>query len=499
MSVGKGAPTAQGSSCAEPRDLLSLAVAVSTDAGSCRAVLAASAAGGSRGSGCQAAWGWLAAERAARAGGDRALPVPFPVHRQSPGAPGARLTRLPSLRLLTKVIGFYGPEMSLTAATVETLISVEADAKKGPRLDPSDGEEALGHSAAEGAKARRQVISWPLARRGTSASRACPVPGQLASGPRAALFGQPLAALCGQDGGLPQPVQELLAILYEKGPATEGIFRKAASEKARKELKEVLNQGKSADLDSRPVHLLAVVLKDFLRDIPSKLLADSLYEEWMQALEKPSQQDKIDKLKEVADSLPTANLLLLQRLLAVLRHISENVETSKMDTSNLAICVGPNMLSPCTDNVLTLAELKERNDKVTALVAFLIDNCRAIFGEDITLPFSPSAQESPEHTNSSTGHPGAPQHDGSACNSAEPQAEGSTPVLELEQPKGRSSSLRRPYPTCVSAPSLSNFTSGISSMDRCFSEPDLSCHDRLEGWAREQEASEREGKLPGQQ
>ena len=56
-------------------------------------------------------------------------------------------------------------------------------------------------------------------------------------------------------------LQELLAILYEKGPATEGIFRKAASEKARKELKEVLNQGKSADLDSRPVHLLAVVLK----------------------------------------------------------------------------------------------------------------------------------------------------------------------------------------------------------------------------------------------
>ena len=66
----------------------------------------------------------------------------------------------------------------------------------------------------------------------------------------------------------------------------------------------------------------------------------------------------------VADSLPTANLLLLQRLLTVLCHISENVQTSKMDASNLAICVGPNMLSPGTDNVLTLAELKERNDKV---------------------------------------------------------------------------------------------------------------------------------------
>lgn len=59
-------------------------------------------------------------------------------------------------------------------------------------------------------------------------------------------------------------LQDLLAILYMKGPSTEGIFRKAANEKARKELKEDLNKGGNVDLKSKSVHLLAVVLKVIL-------------------------------------------------------------------------------------------------------------------------------------------------------------------------------------------------------------------------------------------
>lgn len=56
-------------------------------------------------------------------------------------------------------------------------------------------------------------------------------------------------------------LQDILTILCLKGPFTEGIFRKAANEKARKELKEELNSGGMVDLKSLPVHLLAVVFK----------------------------------------------------------------------------------------------------------------------------------------------------------------------------------------------------------------------------------------------
>ncbi|XP_050827839.1 T-cell activation Rho GTPase-activating protein-like [Serinus canaria] len=74
-----------------------------------------------------------------------------------------------------------------------------------------------------------------------------------------------------------------------------------------------------------------------------------------------------------------------------------------MDSSNLAICIGPNMLSPGTESTLPLEVQKEMNDKVTVLVEFLINNCLEIFEGDIAFPACALAEESPEHTDSSTG------------------------------------------------------------------------------------------------
>lgn len=68
--------------------------------------------------------------------------------------------------------------------------------------------------------------------------------------------------------------------------------------------------------------------------------------------------------RRVADKLPRPNLVLLKHLLSLLHHISQNAKTNRMDSSNLAICVGPNMLSPEVDNTLPLEVQKEMNDKV---------------------------------------------------------------------------------------------------------------------------------------
>ncbi|NXJ67137.1 TAGAP protein, partial [Rostratula benghalensis] len=374
---------------------------------------------------------------------------------------------------------------------------LQADGKKCPSLVPADAEDGLCHSAADGTKKRKKVISqsFTLRRSSTNGNSL----GQLDLGAKIALFGQPLAIICGEEDTLPQPVQDLLAILYLKGPSTEGIFRKAANEKARKELKEDLNKGGNVDLKSKSAHLLAVVLKDFLRNIPSKLLSADLYEKWMQALEKPSKQEKIEELKEVADKLPRPNLLLLRHLLSLLHHISQNAETNRMDSSNLAICVGPNMLSPETDTTLPLEVQKEMNDKVTVLVEFLINNCSEIFGEDIALPALALAEESLEHTDSSTEHLCAAHQNDSAYDSPDPEAEGSPCASQVEQPKGRSGSVSRRYPTCISAPSLTNFKNDISTMDRRYSEPDLSFPNHLEGWIRKQKLNKSEDNFPVQE
>lgn len=166
------------------------------------------------------------------------------------------------------------------------------------------GTGSSGSSSSSG-RTRRRWLPWPFAlRRGPA--RAARAPGQEGSGCSRALFGQPLAAVCAEDGTLPRPIQvrrphraarpslwmlhsqcphacppamghwalqpclrlllpaplqqeaaspgwgralrtgqlltqapalppllqELLAVLHQEGPTTEGIFQKAESAKA---------------------------------------------------------------------------------------------------------------------------------------------------------------------------------------------------------------------------------------------------------------------------
>ncbi|NXI75935.1 TAGAP protein, partial [Rhipidura dahli] len=387
---------------------------------------------------------------------------------------------------------------TLNSGNMESLIEcqTEDDTKKCPLSVPADTEDGLCLSD-DGTKKRKKVISQSFTLRQSLTKRNSS--GQLDSGAKITLFGQPLALICGEDDTLPQPVQDLLAILYMKGPSTEGIFRKAANEKARKELKEDLNKGGNVDLKSKSVHLLAVVLKDFLRNIPSKLLSADLYEKWMQALEKPNKQEKIEELKEVADKLPRPNLVLLKHLLSLLHHISQNAQTNRMDSSNLAICIGPNVLSPGTDKALPLQVQKEMNDKVTVLLEFLINNCSEIFEEDIAFPACALAEESPEHTDSSTEQLCAAHQNDSAYDSPDPEVEGCSCTSEIEQAKGRNVTVSRRYPTQISAPSLTDFRNDISTMDRRYSESDLSFRNCLDDTIRKQKLNKSDDNFPVQQ
>ena len=104
-----------------------------------------------------------------------------------------------------------------------------------------------------------------------------------------------------------------------------GIFRLSASGTAVRELREALDRGTDVDLASQPALLLAVILKvsapelqleellaglehskahleplvlqDFLRNIPGRLLVNSMYEDWMGAMQKTSREEKMEELK----------------------------------------------------------------------------------------------------------------------------------------------------------------------------------------------------------
>lgn len=70
--------------------------------------------------------------------------------------------------------------------------------------------------------------------------------------------------------------------------------------------------------------------------------------------------------RRVAGKLPRPNLLLLKSLLALLAKISQNEATSRMSLKNLAICVGPNLLSPPEEQSLPPQMLLEVTGKVSS-------------------------------------------------------------------------------------------------------------------------------------
>lgn len=56
--------------------------------------------------------------------------------------------------------------------------------------------------------------------------------------------------------------------------------------------------------------------------------------------------------------------VLLRQLLSLLRHIGQHVATSRMTCSNLAICLGPNMLTTPQEEQLELQAMLAENKKV---------------------------------------------------------------------------------------------------------------------------------------
>ncbi|KAM6181996.1 T-cell activation Rho GTPase-activating protein [Erethizon dorsatum] len=401
-----------------------------------------------------------------------------------------------------KLISSFDACKTLNANNMETLVKCqsEGDIKEHPLLASCKSKDSICQLTE--VKKRKTGRPWPFLTR--KLSPLSDFSGALEPELKMPLFDQPLSTICSENGTLPRPIQDILAILCLKGPATEGIFRKAASEKARKELKEELNCGGTVDLERHPVHLLAVVLKDFLRSIPLKLLSCDLFEEWMGALEKQDEEDRIEALKQVVGQLPQPNLLLLKHLVSVLHLISKNSEVNKMDSSNLAICIGPNMLTLENDQNLSFEAQKDLNNKVKTLVEFLIDNCFEIFGENIPAHSSThiASDDSLEHTDGSD--VSTLQND-SAYDSNDPDVEPTdahnSPSMQPQVPtamaagldnKGRQDTCELSQEPIVST--VARLKSSLSQRaDRRFSEPSRPpSQECLKGWMTNQKLTKSE-------
>ncbi|XP_061548643.1 rho GTPase-activating protein 20-like isoform X2 [Phycodurus eques] len=239
-------------------------------------------------------------------------------------------------------------------------------------------------------KRKRSLINWPFWR-GSSSQLDIAAPPLSPTSPGPAipghLFGRPLASVCTQDTGLPKPVMDMLVFLYMEGPYTRGVFRRSAGAKACRELRERLDAGTDdGEISSQSVFVVAAVLKDFLRSIPGSLLCSDLYDQWTVAMDSEGSDDVTGEVHRLLRLLPAENLLLLRHVAAVLYRIQGYAHDNQMNAFNLSVCIAPSMLWAPTPGTPEMEG--EGAKKVCELVRFLIENCTAVLGDDVTLLFS---------------------------------------------------------------------------------------------------------------
>uniref|UniRef100_A0A8C0PHG8 Rho GTPase activating protein 1 n=1 Tax=Canis lupus familiaris TaxID=9615 RepID=A0A8C0PHG8_CANLF len=172
---------------------------------------------------------------------------------------------------------------------------------------------------------------------------------------------------------IPLVLRETIAYLQAHALTTEGIFRRSANTQVVREVQQKYNMGLPVDFDQyNDLHLPAVILKTFLRELPEPLLTFDLYPHVVGFLNIDESQ-RVEATLQVLRTLPEENYQVL-RFLTCLPGISAQSELNKMTNTNLAVVFGPNLLW-AKDAAITLKAI----NPINTFTKFLLDHQGELF------------------------------------------------------------------------------------------------------------------------
>ncbi|XP_077373722.1 unconventional myosin-IXAb-like isoform X2 [Festucalex cinctus] len=185
-------------------------------------------------------------------------------------------------------------------------------------------------------------------------------------------FGVELSRLTSDERNVPQLVEKLINYIEMHGLYTEGIYRKSGSTNKIKELRQGLDTDvSSVNLDDYNIHVIASVLKQWLRDLPSPLMTFELYQEFLRAMGQPNTREVIRGVYAVIEQLSRTHLSTLERLIFHLVRIALQEDTNRMSANALAIVFAPCVLR-CPDTIDPLQSVQDIS-KTTACVELIIN------------------------------------------------------------------------------------------------------------------------------
>jgi len=161
----------------------------------------------------------------------------------------------------------------------------------------------------------------------------------------------------------------------------EGIFRKSGALSQIEELRLRIDQGVLASIGSEEdEHVVANIIKSFLRELPVPLIPFSHYPKYMEIGTKLTENEQLQPseilhlLYPHLINLPKPHLKLLIFLLQFLNDMSQFADATKMDTSNLAMIFAGNIIKPESETI----DSSLKYNHVNNLFKLMIENFREI-------------------------------------------------------------------------------------------------------------------------
>ncbi|XP_035171244.1 rho GTPase-activating protein 8 [Oxyura jamaicensis] len=176
-------------------------------------------------------------------------------------------------------------------------------------------------------------------------------------------------------------ITETVSYLKRKGLQVEGLFR-SASIHTIKDVQKLYNQGKSVNFDDyHDIHIPAVILKTFLRELPQPLLTFECYDPIL-GITSVESSLRVTRCKQIIHGLPEHNYIVLKYLICFLHMVSRESIYNRMTESSLACVFGLHLIWP-SKGTASLSALVPLNLFTELLIDFYMNifNSRTVPGE----------------------------------------------------------------------------------------------------------------------
>ena len=151
---------------------------------------------------------------------------------------------------------------------------------------------------------------------------------------------------------IPLIVRKCVEEIEIRGLSLVGIYRISGNSRKKKFLRAQFEENSSSvdvSEDSEiECHVLAGILKDYLRELPKPLISQQMYHNiYNKCLEQSADKKTCDEiLVDLMKTLPYTNRATLIYLMEHLQRVYDNRDENKMDYRNLAVCFGPVLMCP---------------------------------------------------------------------------------------------------------------------------------------------------------